>query len=367
MPTGSSPRKSVARLRRPGELANLVPMLCGFVPTESLVVICLRGVKRNRVGLTMRVDLPDAADVTAEADLVEQLLERLTFDGGGGAFLAVYTAGAGQALPRRALVDALCQGSRRRGVEVLDALLVRGGRWWSYRCDDQTCCPAVGTPLDVAPSAGLALVAAEQALDGRAVLDSRTALVASLAGPTGLAAAAARQRLSAASSARARQVAREGRVQVGQDALWLWRRALSVAQSPAGADEPPQELSPSGLAPLILSLDDVLVRDEILTWALENDAALLRLLLLLARECVPPFDTATCTCIAWVAHLRGDGALANVALDRALAGDPGYAMARLCRQALDAQVRPAQVRSLLTESRQVLHDVHPWMTGTEPG
>lgn len=369
MPTGSSPRKSVARLRRPGELANLVPMLCGFVPTESLVVICLRGGKRNRIGLTMRVDLPDAADVTAEADLVEQLLQRLTFDGGGGAFLAIYTAGAdhGQALPRRALVDALCQGSRRRGVEVLDALLVRGGRWWSYRCDDQTCCPAVGTPLDVAPSAALALVAAEQALDGRAVLDSRTALVASLAGPTGLAAAAARQRLSAASSARARQVAREGRVQVGQDALRLWRRALSLAESPAGADEPPQELSPSGLAPLILSLDDVLVRDEILTWALEDDAALLRLLLLLARECVPPFDTATCTCIAWVAHLRGDGALANVALDRALAGDPGYAMARLCRQALDAQVRPAQVRSLLAESRQVLHDVHPWTTGTEPG
>ena len=317
MPTGSSPRKSVARLRRPGELANLVPMLCGFVPTESLVIICLRGGKRNRIGLTMRVDLPDA-DVTAEADLVEQLLERLTFDGGGGAVLAVYTAGAGhgQALPRRALVDALCQGSRRRGVEVLDA---------------------------------------------------RTALVASLAGPTGLAAAAARQRLSGASSARARQVAREGRVQVGQNALRLWRRALSVAQSPAGADEPPQELSPSGLAPLILSLDDVLVRDEILTWALEDDAALLRLLLLLARECVPPFDTATCTCIAWVAHLRGDGALANVALDRALAGHPGYAMARLCRQALDAQVRPAQVRSLLAESRQVLHDVHPWTTGTEPG
>ena len=233
MSTGSSPRTSVARLRRPGELANLVPMLCGFVPTESLVVICLRAGKRNRVGLTMRVDLPDAADVTAEADLVEQLLERLTFDGGGGAFLAVYTAGAGhgQALPRRALVDALCQGSRRRGVEVLDALLVRGGRWWSYRCDDQMCCPAVGTPLDVAPSAALALVAAEQALDGRAVLDSRTALVASLAAPTGLAAAAAQQRLSAASSARARHVAREGRVQVGQDALRLWRRARAAPTS----------------------------------------------------------------------------------------------------------------------------------------
>ena len=353
MPTGSSSRKPIARLRRPGELAALVPMLCGFVPHESLVVSCLRGA-RNRIGLTMRLDLPDAA---AEADLVEHVLERLAVEGGGAAFLAVYTAGAdvAQTLPRRALVDALCAGCRRRGVEVHEALLVRGGRWWSYRCADAGCCPAAGTSLDVAPTAALTLVAAQQVLDGRAVLGSRADLVGSLIGPSGAAATAAAQRLSAAGSARARRVAREGRIEVGQDALRRWRQAVSAA-------DPARDLDPDRLAMLVLSLDDLLVRDEILTWALDDDAGLLRLLLLLARECVPPFDTAICTCIAWCAYLRGNGALANVALDRALAGDPGYVMASLCRQALDAQVRPAEVRALLAETRQVLHDAHPWTT-----
>jgi len=359
MPAGSSSRKPIARLRGPGELAALVPMLCGFVPTESLVVISLRGA-RNRIGLTMRVDLPGAA---AEAGLVEHVLERLALDGGGAAFLAVYTAGAdvAQALPRRALVEALSHGCRRRGVEVHEALLVRDGRWWSYRCDDAACCPASGTSLDVAPTAALALVAAEQVLDGRAVLGSRADLIGSLAGPTGPAAPAAARRLAAAGAARARRVAGEGRIRVGQDALRRWRQALSAAADPA------VELGPDRLAMLVLSLDDVLVRDELLTWALDDDAALLRLLLLLARECVPPFDTAICTCIAWVAYLRGNGALANVALDRALAVDPGYAMASLCRQALDGQVPPAEVRSLLTQTRQLLHDAHPWTTTTDIG
>ncbi len=342
-----------------------MPMLCGFVPTESLVVVSLRG-RRNRVGLTMRVDLPDAG---AEADLVQQLLDRLSVDGAAGALIAVYTASADDArtLPRRALVDALCHGSRRRGFEVQDALLMRGGRWWSYRCDSGACCPTVGTPLDVAPTAALTLVAAERALDGRAVLDSRAALVSSLTGPSGVAAAAAGRRLEAAGATRAGRVASEGRSRVGLQELRLWRRALTGAAEPragaAGAAGSPQESSPQ----LVVSLTDVLVRDAILTWALEDSEALLRLLLLLARGCVPPFDTAVCTCIAWVAHLRGDGALANVALDRALAGDPGYTMAQLCRQALDAQVPPARVHALLAESRQVLHDAHPWTTGSQIG
>jgi hypothetical protein len=35
-------------------------------------------------------------------------------------------------------------------------------------------------------------------------------------------------------------------------------------------------------------------------------------------------------------------------------------MARLSREALDAQVSPAAVRSLLVDAREVLHQQHPW-------
>jgi len=43
-------------LRSPGEIAAVVPYLTGFVPHESLVAI---GLRKRRVGLTMRIDLAD--------------------------------------------------------------------------------------------------------------------------------------------------------------------------------------------------------------------------------------------------------------------------------------------------------------------
>ena len=44
----------------------------------------------------------------------------------------------------------------------------------------------------------------------------------------------------------------------------------------------------------------------------------------------------------------GDGALANVALDRALADDPGYSMALLLRQVISAGTPPSMARLPMT-------------------
>lgn len=48
-----------------------------------------------------------------------------------------------------------------------------------------------------------------------------------------------------------------------------------------------------------------------------------------------------------VAYATGNGALALVALERALATDPAYSFARLLLAALDGQLPPAQVREVL--------------------
>ena len=45
--------------------------------------------------------------------------------------------------------------------------------------------------------------------------------------------------------------------------------------------------------------------------------------------------------------LRGDGAMADVALTRALRSEPGHALARLLRQGLDSCLPPAELRSLI--------------------
>ena len=51
---------------------------------------------------------------------------------------------------------------------------------------------------------------------------------------------------------------------------------------------------------------------------------------------------------AFVAWQAGDGALANVALDRALADEPGYSMAQLLRQVITAGAPPSLARLPMT-------------------
>ena len=311
----------VIRLTTPGEIAAAVPVLCGFVPAESLVAISLRG-QRRRVGMTMRVDLPD------DLEAAEEIAARLALDDPVGAVLAVYT-GEVSTRPRAALVDAVSTALARRGVEVMEALLVRAGRWWSYTCAAR-CCPPEGTPLQESPGE----LAARAAYDGRAVLENRDALVASLAPPP---ADAVRDALDGALLASLDDVRRCGRARARREGAAAVRAAL---------------LRPPGdVAGLVVALQDVLVRDEVATLALDCGEQLLALLLVLARASVAPYDVPVCTLIALVAWVRGDGALANVALDRALAGDPDCTLALLLRSALDRQLPPSAVRAWLRRTR----------------
>ena len=59
-----------------------------------------------------------------------------------------------------------------------DALYVDGSRWWSLTCD-QACCPAEGTPYDVAGHR----LAAEAVFAGLTTRASREELAATVAGP----------------------------------------------------------------------------------------------------------------------------------------------------------------------------------------
>ena len=65
------------------------------------------------------------------------------------------------------------------------------------------------------------------------------------------------------------------------------------------------------------------------------------------RRAPAPLDVAPATLLAVSAWLRGDGAMANVALTRALAGEPTYALARLLAQALAECVPPAELRAMI--------------------
>jgi hypothetical protein len=67
-----------------------------------------------------------------------------------------------------------------------------------------------------------------------------------------------------------------------------------------------------------------------------------------ARHAQPGYVAAPAALLAFVAWQCGDGALANVALDRALADDPRYSMAQLLRQVITAGAPPSLARLPMT-------------------
>lgn len=322
--------RPVARLSNPGEIVATVPLLCGFLPADSVVVLSLRG-PRQRLGLTIRLDLPPP-------DLVEtaaaSLADRVAADGGSGAVVVVFAVERAEAL-----AAALTAACAERDVEVTESLHVADGRWSSYDCD-QSCCPPQGTPVPSPP----ALVEAEHALEGRAVLGSREDLVRALAADDG---PWDRARVEAAGARWLALRQGQGVAAARRTALATGRRLL--AQVTAGTPVPPD-----AAAELAVALHDVQVRDEVATWGSADADALLSLVEQVARRTPAPHDAPVCTLVAWTAYARGDGGRANVALDRALRTDPSYSLALLLRQALDGGLAPAQVRRTMSATRRAL-------------
>jgi hypothetical protein len=103
------------------------------------------------------------------------------------------------------------------------------------------------------------------------------------------------------------------------------------------------------LAWLMIALGHLPVRDD--AWARmvpEHREAHLALWGDIVRHASDPWLPAPASLLAFTAWQSGDGTLANIALERALAADPGYSMALLLRDILDAGVPPSQARLPMT-------------------
>lgn len=343
------------RLSDPGELAAALPHLIGFRPRESLLAVSLRGSRGRRLGLTARVDLPPEE---FRGRVVAGLVRSITSDRPSAVVLAVVSeapddpgepvpAGRSAAasvleLPHRALVHEAVQRFSADGVPVSEALLVRRGRWWSYDCPEECCQPQVGTPLP----GGTSRLAAASALTGQVVEDERSALDRRIA-PVGFLAAAgmaeACEEVGGKFSARL--------ATVGWEAL--------MAESWAGLESALARVGPGSVralpdrevARLAWGLRDQDVRDRAMGLALGPSAAAAEALWSeLTRRVPPPLDAAPATLLAVTAWVRGDGAMANVALDRALSSEPGYTLAQLLRTALDGCLPPAEVRRMIRDT-----------------
>jgi hypothetical protein len=340
--------RTIVRISSPADILGVVPHRIGFHPAESIVVVCLHG-PRRRDGLVMRLDLPPKGHAVAVA---RDLSSKAAHVKATAAVLVCYTEQAtkGRGLPRQGLIDELRQRLTSHGIEVIEALLVHNGRWWSYVCEDPSCCSPTGTELPTTLTPAAAHYAAEVVADGGAVLTDRAELERSIRPPRNpVADEVRRQVLERAGEWVVDTIAAGGAAALCAETVQLMETCV---RRWAGGS---RELTHDEAARVVLGLSLKSARDEAATLLLDADSdVLLALLCALARHADLADAAPVCTVLAWVAYADGHGALANVAVERALEADPGYEMARLIEDAMSRMISPTAVRALTVEVRDDL-------------
>ena len=329
------------RLSDPGDIAAGIPHLLGFRPTNSVVVISLTGPNGRRVGLTMRADIPAPRHDRA---LAHQLANGVRSDDPDAVVLAVVSEAVNEAgdteLPHQQLVHELTMAMTSADLPVRDVLLVRSGRWWSYDCPHDCCSPTAGTPLPT----GVSELEAATVASGVVVARDRDEVVARL--EPAPAATAMGDAVLRTASERVVEILDRGRDAVREEAT-----AAIAAAASGSATGPGPRLSDDDVARMVWALRDHVVRDAALDFALGPDAAGAEALWMeCARRAPAPLDAAPATLLAVSAWLRGDGATASIALERALSSDPDYALAQLLSQALASCLSPKGLRRLIRAS-----------------
>jgi Domain of unknown function (DUF4192) len=319
----------------------VIPHLLGFHPSDSLVVLGIAG-PHARIRLAFRYDLPDPP----ESDLAQDIAEHAGTVLGRQHLTTVIAVGYGSHQIVTPVVDVVIPALRAAGVTVQEVLRVADGRYWSYQCGDPTCCPPEGVAVDLAAHPATAVLAAA----GMKVRANRADLARTIAPLPDVAEsmnqAASRARLRAAGLIE-QAVDGQGIGGIFQLVADAGRRSvrLAVTRYRRGSGLTDHD----EIAWLGLALTDMRVRDD--AWARMdprfNDAHQ-RLWTDLLRHMPGEFVPGPAALLAFTAWQGGDGALASMAIERALEADPEYSMALLVADALQAGLPPAAARLPMT-------------------
>lgn len=365
---------TTVRPRTPAELAVLVPYQLGYHPGPSVVVTVLRD---RRLGMLQRHDLLiDPEDCRHAAT---QALAIIAREGATAVVVIAFEEEDGSSAPLR---EAMLAAATEVDVPVREHVLVRDGRWFALDCHD-ACCPAEGRPLP-RPEDVPAVAAFVHA--GVAPFASREALVGSVL-PPGDPTRAREVDLHLGALGRGGSTETFGGGPTAPAWSWLeragdvvegWTRVLDPAPGAPGV----ADLDDAVLARVAASLQDVRWRDLLMgvlcpgtmpveyldepghdlalvavarcPWtheraedagAVAQDRAeealavrsrLVDLVRLLPGHATPP----VLTLIAHLGWWTGDGTVAGICLERALAVDPDHRLAGLMLQLLSAGARP---------------------------
>lgn len=326
-------------LTSPHDLLAAVPFLIGYHPSDSLVLVSLKG---EAIGMAMRVDYPsDSEDNFGQA--CDALVAHLYRERSEGALLMAYVP-----MDRRDgehVLSELSLALTRAGISLQESLLIWQGRWRSTLCIDALCCPAGGRAL---PEIYASRIAVEQVTKGHPMpfsdIQELSDSISSL--PLSLEAGFMAQVQAA-------------RILDDCDELQLCQRGGAVniidliSRFIAGSMGEDFVKDQEIYARVIGAISDIQVRDFAL--GSHNETTLdiyWTTWRHLTRIAPSGFVAPVASLLAALSYEKGDGALAHRALDRALEDDPSYSLAQLLRRVFTAGWPPESFA-------QMRKDLHP--------
>jgi len=313
-------------LRAPADLIAAIPYLLGFHPSDSVVVVGLRG---RQVVFAARGDLGEPPGFV---EYVTSVVMRQDVD-------TAAVVGYGPDERTREPVTAIRTALERHGVGVIDALRVAGGRFWSYACPRAGCCPPGGTAYDAVASP----VAAAATHAGHVALPDRDALVRQIAPVGGLTRESMRQATERAAERLAGLLTTSSPGDL-LGAQLLRRVGVAAVRQAMRRHREGDHLTDDEVAWLTVLLKHLPIRDYAWErvgadeWHVELWADVLRR----AESHLVP---APASLLAFAAWRSGQGALALAAVERAKLSDPGYSMARLLDDVLHRGIPPSTLDS----------------------
>ncbi|MGW4549115.1 DUF4192 domain-containing protein [Streptomyces violaceorubidus] len=356
-------------LRTPAELADALPYLLGYRPEDSIVLAALRDRDgRGRFGGRARLGIPASPEdwTGAAVQLVHGLVTGSERRGARPEQMVAYLCQepgrgeTGRDVMRRLrpLAQKLRVECGALDIPVVEALCISDGRFWSYCCDEEACCPAEGLPMGLPGTSVLAAAATYAGIQVRGSLGELRARMLPREGAVAVEQAEALD--AAAVPLVSRILDADGRAEVAEETLEAAERIMRrLAEAPSVSGVPAQDLRDDQLlghdeaAALILGLQDRTTRDRAAAWMEGDEAApAMRLWRALARRCVGAYGehaAAPLTLAGWVAWSTGDELEAREALAMALGADPDYLFARLLHQACNEGLDPESIRRCLRE------------------
>jgi len=299
-------------VRTPDDVLAMVPVLMGFVPEDSVVMLTF-GAPRP---FHARVDLPRGPDALDDLEeVVDQLLAPVHAHGVTKVLFVLYTV---DAVLASLAVERLLTAFREAAVEVVETIRTDGHCWWPG-VPDRPDVPGPGVPYDV----GSHPVTAQAVLAGRAVLGSRAQLASTVAYDAALArgVVAALAALPAGSP-------------TGDVAARVRTEMVSYAAGEAAPDD-------ATVAWLLRALLEPGARDAAAGLVTpENAGRHAGFWTEVVRRSPDPLVAAPAALLAFAAWRAGDGARGWCAVDRCLDAAPDDPLGRLVATVLAQAVPP---------------------------